>query len=79
MEFFQSLMEIINEDGKAIGQPNTIEKAMIGGQTFNYIICKDCKSEHKNIEEWTSLCVPIPESIPTRRVGIEYMPFSLDQ
>lgn len=72
-------MEIINEDGKQIGQVNPIEKAMTSGQTFNYIICKDCKSEHKNVEEWTSLCVPIPEAIPTRKVGIEFLPYSLEK
>jgi hypothetical protein len=72
-------MEIINEDGKKIGRANEVEKAMTGGQTFNFIICKDCKSEHKNVEEWTSLCVPLPESIPTRKVGVEFLPFALDQ
>jgi hypothetical protein len=78
MEFFQSLMEIISDDGKEVGQDNTIDKAMSGGKTVNYIICKDCQTESKNVEEWSMLPVPIPESIPTRKVGIEYLAFSLD-
>lgn len=72
-------MEIITEDGKKINLPNSLDVAMAGGKTFNFIICKDCKSEHKNIEEWSLLPVPIPETISTRKVGIEFMPFSLDQ
>lgn len=79
MEFFQSFMEIITEDGKEIGQPNTIDKAMTGGKTVNYIICKDCSRESKNVEEWSMLPLPLPESIPTRKVGIEFLAFSLDK
>jgi hypothetical protein len=52
---------------------------MTGGRTNNFINCKDCKTENKNIEDWSMLCVPIPESFPFKKIGIELIPWQITE
>ena len=74
MEFFQCFLEILLEDGKKAGIASVLEADMSGGQTFNFIACKECHSQHRNIEDWSSLCMPIPDTPVLKQLSLDVFP-----
>jgi hypothetical protein len=50
---------------------------MEGGRSFNFHICKKCNTRHKNEENWSMLCLPIPEVSHSKKIQVEYIPFDL--
>ena len=79
MEFFQAFIELLNEDAKKINETVVLEQKMKSGVTQNNIICKDCQTQSQHREEWTSLCVPIPESVPMKKIAVEFIPWKLTE
>jgi hypothetical protein len=50
---------------------------MEGGKSSNFHICKKCNTKHKNEENWSMLCLPIPEVSHSKKIQVEYIPFDL--